>query len=559
MTVTNGLSKCVSGFALTAFQVWFPAWSQNIPFNRDHLAKYESYFLDCHSELPSAFKPWIFTSDLANSIHQENFEKILANKRDTIRTNIFHRKLHKEHFLVVKSGKHFNLSMDVLFDLETGRAKDKWHNKFPDFNDGSSQKKIFCNSRGYLLTGKIRENVSFETSFLESQAVFPTYQDTFIRTYGVVPGSGRTKVFKSGAFDYSMSSGNFSWNVNSHFNLQAGHCKHFIGEGYRSLLLSDNAFNYPFLRITSAFGAFQYTNLYASFMNLTTFPAHVPKGTEALFQKKAASIQFLSWQPCRYFQISLFQALINQASDSTNKQTIRWNFANPVILTNLPFYGLNDRNNILLGANAKATVCRKTVLYGQFILDDFSFKYVSPNHLKTWGYQAGVKAIDLFGLKSSRVQIEYNQVQPYTFGKMEQPSQSYTHYNQALAHPLGANFKEICLLAEYTPRTFFFLAQATLVHLGEDWENLNFGANPFKGDLYQFNTSRQNIYINGQGIRSTLYFSHVEVGYTINPLTNFQLFAAYSSRFHKNFKGKDESTFFQIGLRTRLLNYYTDY
>lgn len=60
-----------------------------------------------------------------------------------------------------------------------------------------------------------------------------------------------------------MASGYVSYSSNKHFNFQVGHGKHFVGDGYRSLLLSDNALNYPYARITSTFGKLQYTNLYA--------------------------------------------------------------------------------------------------------------------------------------------------------------------------------------------------------------------------------------------------------------------------------------------------------
>ena len=42
------------------------------------------------------------------------------------------------------------------------------------------------------------------------------------------------------------SSGFVSVEASDNFIVQFDHGKHFIGDGYRSLLLSDNSFNYPF-------------------------------------------------------------------------------------------------------------------------------------------------------------------------------------------------------------------------------------------------------------------------------------------------------------------------
>ena len=68
-----------------------------------------------------------------------------------------------------------------------------------------------------------------------------------------------------------MSSGYVIYRPNNMFTLQFGHGKHFIGNGYRSLLLSDNSFNYPFLRIQTTFGKIQYTNLYAELQDINYF------------------------------------------------------------------------------------------------------------------------------------------------------------------------------------------------------------------------------------------------------------------------------------------------
>ena len=68
-----------------------------------------------------------------------------------------------------------------------------------------------------------------------------------------------------------MSSGYVTYRANKMFAVQVGHGKHFIGDGYRSLLLSDNTFNYPFLRIQTTFGKVQYTNLYTEFMDINYF------------------------------------------------------------------------------------------------------------------------------------------------------------------------------------------------------------------------------------------------------------------------------------------------
>ena len=97
------------------------------------------------------------------------------------------------------------------------------------------------------------------------------YLDAKIRKTKVVPGQGYARDFKETGFDYSMAAGYVGIKPSKHFLVQFGHGKHFIGDGYRSLLLSDNAFNYPFLRIQTSFWKVQYTNLYAEMQDINYF------------------------------------------------------------------------------------------------------------------------------------------------------------------------------------------------------------------------------------------------------------------------------------------------
>lgn len=53
-----------------------------------------------------------------------------------------------------------------------------------------------------------------------------------------------------------MATGTISYALKKHFTFQTGHDRNFIGDGYRSLILSDNATPYPFLKIVTDFGKF---------------------------------------------------------------------------------------------------------------------------------------------------------------------------------------------------------------------------------------------------------------------------------------------------------------
>ncbi|HET6990491.1 MAG TPA: hypothetical protein VFJ43_04165, partial [Bacteroidia bacterium] len=216
----------------------------------------------------------------------------------------------------------------------------------------STVRRLFTNTRGISAHGDIGRKISFETTFYENQSFFPQYLKDFAYAKQVIPGQGRWKAFKRSGFDYAMSMGYLSYSPCRNFNVQIGTGKHFVGDGYRSLLLSDNSFPYPYARLTGWFGPdkmFQYTTIYASLMNLQSV-APIPMGTERLYQKKAASFYQLSANIGRIAEVSLFQGLIWSAADDRNKQCIQLAYVNPVIFTSVPFYGLHDKHNFLLGA-----------------------------------------------------------------------------------------------------------------------------------------------------------------------------------------------------------------
>ena len=53
-------------------------------------------------------------------------------------------------------------------------------------------------------------------------------------------------LLKDGLIDLYYSSGYINYNINSFFDIQLGHGKNFIGDGYRTMFISDNSFNYPY-------------------------------------------------------------------------------------------------------------------------------------------------------------------------------------------------------------------------------------------------------------------------------------------------------------------------
>lgn len=535
------------------------AQQKNLPLNRAWTLYAEKFYLKDSNISFTSFKPFIENQGLTiKSLNSHNSPpQRLYNYGNG---PLLYRKIKRESLFIVKdSADKFYLTIDPLFNFEGGM----------DLADTSGEK-LYKNTRGFLVRGDIGDKFSFETSFYENQATYAKYIDTYIAgtnnlfpqtsnyQYDVIPGQGRAKKFKANGYDYAMASGYVSYSPFKILNIQVGHGKHFVGDGYRSLLLSDNAFNYPYARITTTYKNIQYTNLYTSFMNLTNGGVKTPPYVERLFQKKIGSFQLLSVNLFKRLQLGLFQGMIWEAADSTNRQHTNFNTFDPVIGVNALAYGLHNENNVLLGATMKLKITGSISLYGQYMLDDAYSGKGRGDIRKKNGYQVGFKYFDLFTIKNLHIQAEYNSVRPYAYAA-ENAFQSYTHYNQALAHPLGANFNEAIGFVNYRFKDFFIQIKMNYAVKGNDSLTNNFGGNIFKSDnAFPITQKLENIETT-QGLKTTITYQDIHIGYLVNASTNFNIVLGISNRTERTEKATSKTQFVYFGIRTSLANFYYDF
>lgn len=525
---------------------------RNFPLNREWGLDHEKLgTTDTSSGITPAYQPYL-SCFKPYVVHAQQIQKDKSR-------NWFIRKIKKENLIIVNdTSDKFYLTIDPLFNFEFGM----------DMAD-TSQEKLYKNTRGVIIRGDIGKKFSFESSFYENQATYAGYIDSYIAgtddlfpqtanyNYAVVPGQGRSKVFKKNGYDYAMASGYVSWSPNKIFNIQLGHGKHFVGDGYRSLLLSDNAFNYPYARITTTFKNIQYTNLYTSFMNLTDGGVKTPPHVERLFQKKTGSFQMLSFDLWKRLQIGLFQGMIFEAADSSNKEHVDFNTFNPVIGVNSAVYGLNNKNNVLLGTTLRLKIAKKIFIYGQFMLDDLASEKSGEVGNK-YGYQAGLKCFDLFTLKNLHFQLEYNSVRPYAYAA-DNAFQSYTHYNQALAHPLGANFNEVVGFINYRLKDFFIQIKGNYAVKGNDSSFYNYGGNIFRSSSTFPVTQDLEGIETAQGVKTTIMYQDIHIGYMINPARNSNIVIGITNRSQMMGAVTTNTQFVYVGWRTSLANFYYDF
>lgn len=416
-------------------------------------------------------------------------------------------------------------------------------------------KSTWVNTRGFELKGRIGKNLGYYTNFYENQAVFPEYIDTYIRKNRIVPGQGMYKSFADGeGFDYAASTGYIALKASKYFSFQLGHGKNFYGDGYRSLLLSDNSFNNLFLKATVDFWHLKYQVLYNQYIDIREQQSY-----EMGYSRKYTTTHYLSWAVSKRVNLSFFDAIVWLATDSAgNYRGFDLQYLNPIIFMRPVEFSIGSPDNALMGLNLSVIVGKHNVFYGQLILDEFKFSEVTAGN-GWWGnkqgFQLGFKTYDPFGIKNLYLQSEFNWVRPYLYSQRT-PIKNYGHYNQPLAHPYGANFWESVNFIKYNYKRFFFNYQFIYSIYGEDPPDMNYGK-----DIYLSYDTRVQDYDNyiGQGIETTLIYNNISASYLINPAYNLNFSVGYINRNLSTDTETHTTSYFYLGLRTSLGNHYYDF
>ncbi len=449
------------------------------------------------------------------------------------------RKIFSEHLLKVEE-EDYRIYVDPAFEFAAGLDKEY-------------DTTFLYNTRGVWVNGSIGKKFGFNATFYENLSSFPVYLDSAVRKSRVVPGQGRIKKFNEDYYDYAFSTGSINFQLNRHFTFEFGQDKHFIGDGYRSLLLSDNAFHYPYFKIITDFWKIRYVNLFMELRDLT----RIDQNDEFPFEKKYSSMHYLDINIGKRASIGIFEAVIWHA-DSGNARGFDMGYLNPFIFLRPVEFSIGSPDNVLLGINGKFLLNSHNLLYGQVMLDEFLLENVVSG--KGWwankqGIQAGFKSFDVFGLKNLYLQGEMNYVRPFTYQHRE-PLGSYSHHRAPLAHPLGANFWEAVGILRYNYHRWHLDAKISYAEVGYDSAGSNFGQNVF----LNYNT-RENEFGNkvGQGVKTNIIWLDLNLSFLLNPVYRMNLFANVAVRSFEQPGIKNSTLIIQGGFRTNLFNRYYDF
>jgi hypothetical protein len=437
-----------------------------------------------------------------------------------------------------------NLRVNPLLNLWTGQPSEKegW---------------LLQNQRGLEIRGDIDERIYFVSNILESQVRFPDYINRQVTRDQAIPGAGFYKPYRSQVFtfedgyDFLLAQGYVGMNVTRHVGVQFGHGRHFIGNGYRSLLLSDFSNDYLYLKLNWQVWRFHLQNIFAE---LALESGRQTPG-DVLGGKKYMAAHYLSFQPWPNVEVGFYEAVIFQRNNQFELQ-----YLNPVILYRSVEQLLGSPDNVVIGLDAKWNLWRRFQIYGQLVFDEFKFDELFLNNNQWWGnkygIQAGVKYIDAFGIDHLDLQVETNWVRPYTYSHFDS-SAVYSNYNQPLAHPAGANFKEYIGRLRYQPhRNWTIQLRAIRLESGEDFNGSNWG-----GNVLLPNSTRElnEGSVIGQGIGTDILILGGEINYQFWHNMYLELEAFYRDKVSEDPSLSARSYYLGGGIRMNLSKRYYDF
>ena len=386
------------------------------------------------------------------------------------------------------------------------------------------------------------QSLRISSRILNLEGDFNTALSNYVDSLGVYPGMD--KIDKN----LNYFSLNAEYRINKNFSARFGKGTTFIGNGYRSMLLSNNHTPYPFFTFITEFWKVKYYNHFTTFSDIYTSNSS---------QKKHGAFHYLDYNVNNNLTIGLFEAIIWQSRDENFERGFDVHYLNPIIFYRPVEFSKHSPDNALLGISIDYQL-NKVNIYGQLLIDDLNInRYENTGDgffQNKLAFQLGLKSKFNINEHNFYFLTEFNQAQPYTYAH-KHPMQNYTHMNQALAHPLGANFKENIFIMNHTYKKWGSNLKYTYAVYGADSADTHYGQNIFISDFLASGEGGEFSYgnFNGQGVLTHLHTLYAEVNYDLKFVKAFVACAI------RNQTNKVNSTYFVVGLKTNSINPFIDF
>jgi hypothetical protein len=360
--------------------------------------------------------------------------------------------------------------------------------------------------RGLEIRGHIGDKLGFYTSLMEEIQRLNTSNREYYRDRNVV--AGNNFIYTSAVpdpndtanYSYWVHEAYLSYQANKYIDLQFGHGNHFFGNGYRSLMRSDFSTNSLFLRSNVRIWKIHYSNIWGSTYEHLPFTSRFNYIQRNYYATTHASINV-----SKKLNLGLFETTIFTRDSGYEASGYDPQYLVPIIYYNAIDNARNSPDKNLVGLDFKYNFAKHFSLYGQMMISEMNLRKRFKRD-GWWGnneaYQIGLKYIDVFNIPNLDMQFEYNQAAPYMYTSFN-PRNAYTNFNQSMAHPLGANFREgIYIIRWQATQRFTWQSMLLYTLMGNDTNASNWGRDI--GLSYNTRIREFGNFI-GQGVRTELF------------------------------------------------------
>jgi hypothetical protein len=411
--------------------------------------------------------------------------------------------------------------------------------KHPDFNliinpvtilqggfDTKLDHIIRINNRGVELRGNIGKSLGFYTTFSNEIIALNSWAKEYYTKNYVLPGASFLKAYSDTnilTINHNTASGYMVYQPNKFIDIQMGHGRNFLGNGFRTFYLSDFSRDHFFVRANTRFWRINYSNIWGQVYDWN------PANQRNLPKRHYYATTYANVNLSKNFNFGLFQTVSFQRDSGYSNKGYDLEYLNPIIFFKPIENGLNSPDKVILGADIKYNFARHFQLYGQAVISEFRIKDMLARNGwfgNKWATQVGLKYIDVFGAKNLDAQYELNIARPYMYTSFNALN-AYVNYNQNMAHPLGANFIEHVAILRYQPANRISL-KGTFIFAtyGNDTNGSNWGKNI--AIAYNSKTLPKE-YGNeiAQGVKTTLLISDLLISYMVKHNLFIDLQIAY--------------------------------
>ncbi|MBX2931166.1 MAG: hypothetical protein KF781_04360 [Chitinophagaceae bacterium] len=447
---------------------------------------------------------------------------LMTHKEYTSPNSSFNNKKTAFNVVEINQPKFFmaiNPAVQVMYGAET-----------------DSKQSTYLMSAGLEARGLIGKKVAFNIYATGNKERTPAYVRAFTQKFHAVPGFANYNVTDSNAVQYFDVRGSVQWTLAKAIDMQLGYDRNFLGNGQRSLFLSDFSGSSLFFKTNLRLWRFNFESLY---MQLNPQFGIVSKSNF----KKYLRINTLSTDITKWLNVGIFDAVV-----FGREKQFELDYLLPFTFLRAMEQQAGSPDNALMGLNVKANINQQVQVYGQVVLDEFLLGEIKANRgwwANKFGYQLGVKYIDAFKINNLDLQAEINRTRPFTYTHFDSVS-NYSHNNMPIAHPLGAGFQEYIVAAKYQPLQKLYLdAKMIYYYQGQDTAGQNMGTNILED--YKIRPTDYGWKV-GSGNKATCFYFNANAAYEFRE--NLFIDAGITMRNYKLASGTSNNTvIFNVGFR----------